>query len=62
VTTIRDKKDTVVEHKTLIRRLREVIEALDRRVPHPERKGETRIAREAAALKQAAQDRIAELI
>ena len=45
----------------LIRRLRELIEALDRRVPHLEREGEDQIAREAAALKKRAQERITEL-
>jgi hypothetical protein len=56
---ITGRKDTV-DCETR-RRLHELIEALDRRVPHPERGGEIRIAREAAALKQSAQDRIAEL-
>ena len=44
-----------------VRILRELIEALDRRVPHVERAGEARIAREAAALKAKALERIAEL-
>jgi hypothetical protein len=61
VTMIRDKKDTVVDREALLRRLRELIEALDRRVPHLEREGEIRIAREAGALRQKAEDRIAEL-
>ena len=38
--------------------LRELIEALDRRVPRVERVGEIRIAREAAALKKEAMRRI----
>ena len=58
---IRDRKDTVVDREALVGRLRELIEALDRRMPHLEREGEIRIAGEAAALKQTAQDRIAEL-
>jgi preprotein translocase subunit SecD len=45
----------------LIAHLRELVEALDRRVPQLQREGETRIAREAAALKQQALERIAEL-
>ena len=55
-----DEKDTVVDRNTF-RRLRELIAALDRRVPHLERDGEIRIAREAAALKKKALVRIAEL-
>jgi hypothetical protein len=61
VTMLRDKKDTVVDREALLPRLRELIEALDRRVPHLEREGEIRIARQAEALRQKAQDRIAEL-
>ena len=45
----------------LIEQLRELVGALDRRVPHLEREGETRIADEAAALRQKAMDRLAEL-
>lgn len=41
--------------------LRELIEALDRRLPHMERAGEAAIARDAAALKASALQRIAEL-
>ena len=41
--------------------LRELVEALDRRVPHVERLGEVRIAREAAGLRQEAAKRIEEL-
>jgi hypothetical protein len=58
---IGDKKDTIVDREALMRRLRELIEALDRRAPHLERENEIRIARDAAGLKQKAQDRIAEL-
>ena len=47
--------------KRQIARLRELIEALDGRVPHIERVGETEIARDAALLKQKALARIAEL-
>jgi hypothetical protein len=41
--------------------LRELIEALDRRVPHVERLGEVGIARDAAALRQDAAKRLEEL-
>jgi hypothetical protein len=41
--------------------LYELIAALDRRVPHVERSGETSIARAAAALKAEATRRIADL-
>ena len=44
-----------------IRHLRELILALDQRVPHIERIGEADIASEAAALKQRALDRIRDL-
>jgi hypothetical protein len=39
----------------------ELIEALERRVPHLEREGEIRIAGDAAALKQKVLKRLAEL-
>jgi len=45
----------------VVRELLELIDALDRRVPHVERAGEVSIAREAAALKVKALNRIAEL-
>ena len=44
-----------------IRHLRELITALDRRVPHFERSGEAAIARDAAALREKAVKRIAAL-
>jgi hypothetical protein len=44
-----------------MRHLRELIEAIDRRVPQLEGKGEARIARDAAALKDKALDRLAKL-
>jgi hypothetical protein len=44
-----------------IRILQELIEAIARRVPQVERAGEAAIAREAAALKTRALERIAEL-
>ena len=47
--------------KRQIRHLRELIGALDRRVPHIERAGEVKIARDAAALRDKALKRIAAL-
>ena len=44
-----------------IRQLLELIEALDRRVPHIQRAGEAAIARDAAALKARALKRLKEL-
>jgi hypothetical protein len=43
------------------RHLRELIAALDRRVPHVERLGEVDIARDAMALKKKAEERLATL-
>ena len=43
------------------RELQELIAALDRRVPHIERAGEAAIARDAAALRNQAMQRLAEL-
>ena len=51
----------VADPKALLLRLRELINALDRRLPHLEREGELRIAAEAAALKKSALLRIAEI-
>ena len=45
----------------IIATLREFIEAIDSRVPHVERAGEAQIARDAAALRQEAVNRIEEL-
>jgi hypothetical protein len=50
-----------VGRQRLIEQLRELIHALDSRVPQLEREGETRIADEAAALKERAVRRIAQL-
>jgi hypothetical protein len=44
-----------------LRHLRELVAALDRRVPHVERAGEAQIARDAATLRKQAMKRIAEL-
>ena len=45
----------------MIADLHELVDALDRRVPRPDRAGETAIARDSARLKKAAEDRIAQL-
>ncbi len=47
--------------KRQIRHVRELIAALDRRLPRIERAGESDIARDAAALKKKALERLAEL-
>ena len=44
-----------------IRDLRELIEAIDRRLPHVERAGESKIASAAMQLRTQASERIAEL-
>jgi hypothetical protein len=49
------------ERARALRHLRELIAALDRRVPHIERSGEIAIARDAATLRTKALDRIAQL-
>jgi hypothetical protein len=41
--------------------LHELLEALDRRVPHPDRAGERAIATDSAELKKDAEERIAQL-
>jgi hypothetical protein len=45
----------------LLRHLRELIAAIDRRVPHIERAGENAIVRDAVALREKAVNRITEL-
>ena len=55
------KTMTVITRGELIQELRELIAALDRRVPHVERAGEVSIARDAAALKARALKRIEDL-
>jgi hypothetical protein len=50
----------MMDTKALVQ-LRELVDALDRRVPQVERAGEAAIARSAAALRTAALDRIREL-
>jgi len=57
-----DKKKTADSDRALAQRhLRELIAALDRRVPHVERVGELEIARAAAALRKKAMQRLASL-
>jgi hypothetical protein len=56
-----DHPGTENQRTELIRVLRELIAALDGRVPHLERSGETRIADDAKALRTKAVQRIAEL-
>ena len=55
-------KDVVMPDRDLvIEALRQLVDALDRRVAHVERLGEARIAREAAALRKEANRRLQEL-
>jgi hypothetical protein len=55
------ERERLTDSTHLIATLRELIEAIDRRVPHVERAGEAQIARVGAALRQQTVDRIAEL-
>jgi len=54
-------EETRAIDSTEVRTLRELIAALDRRLPGPHRAGEAAIARDAASLKARAVERIAEL-
>ena len=56
-----DTPEADLDRQRLIGRLRELIDSLDSRVPHLEREGETRIARDAAALRDKALQRLAQL-
>jgi len=57
-----DKNKTAnVDRASAQRHLRELIAALDRRVPHVERLGEVEIARAATALRKKAEERLAKL-
>jgi hypothetical protein len=49
------------DNDLVVHALRELVDALDRRAAHVERLGETRIAREAVALRKEAVNRIHEL-
>ena len=53
--------EPVSDRELVLPALRELVDALDRRVAHVERLGEARIAREAASLRKEALNRIAEL-
>jgi len=50
-----------VSERNVLEDLRELVAALDRRVPHLDRKGERDIARDAAALREEAMNRIREI-
>jgi hypothetical protein len=52
---------TEADRPRALRHLRELIAALDRRVPHIERSGEIAIARDVAMLREQAMNRIARL-
>ena len=56
-----DTQESDVDRTRLIHRLQELIASLDSRVPHLEREGEIQIAREAAALRDKAMRRLAQL-
>lgn len=49
------------DHSALVQQLLELVDALDRRMPHVMRAGEAAIARDAATLRQQALRRIEEL-
>jgi hypothetical protein len=50
-----------VDRAELVRELNELVAALDRRLPRVEQAGEASIARDAAALREKAMKRLAEL-
>ena len=56
-----DSSHSESSRSRLVRELRELIAALDRRVPHIEREGEVQIARDAATLREKALARLAVL-
>ncbi len=58
---VEKKKPATGDNASAQRHLRELIAALDRRVPHCERLGEIEIVRAAAALKKKAEERLAKL-
>lgn len=60
-TAIQLETMTATPTRSLADDLRELVSALDRRVPHLEREGEHAIARDASALKAEALKRIAEI-
>jgi hypothetical protein len=56
-----DRPSTDQERTDLRRRLRDLISAIDRRVPYFDRDGELEIVRDAAVLRRQAEDRLAKL-
>lgn len=56
-----DSQNMTADPKGLVVRLRELIDSRDSRVPHLEREGEIWIAHEAAALRNKALHRLAQL-
>jgi hypothetical protein len=54
-------KLSMADRELVVQALRELVEALDRRVARVERLGETRVARDAAVLRKDAMNRIHEL-
>jgi hypothetical protein len=56
-----DAQDAGATVDQIVRNLQDLIEALDRRVPHIERAGEQDIARDAAILRKKAVARLEEL-
>jgi hypothetical protein len=61
VDSVPSDPSAATDRKRLVQHLRDLIEALDRRVPHVERAGEVTIAREASELRTLAVRRVAEL-
>jgi phage shock protein A len=59
--TMTTLKNPAAKRSELVRRLQELVTALDQRVPHVERSGEAAIAHDASALRDKALLRIAEL-
>jgi hypothetical protein len=54
-------RTVLASERSVLDDLRELVAALDRRVPHLDRKGERDIARDAAALREEAMNRIREI-
>jgi hypothetical protein len=57
----RDRLANASTRQEMIDNLRELVKAIDKRTRHLDQEGETEIARDAAALRQKAIERIAEL-
>jgi len=56
-----DPPASETDRQQMLSDLHELVDALDRRVPRPEREGEGAIARDAATMRQEAEDRIEQL-